>query len=140
MTLSVEVENKLAAGERDINVYHHYTRSAHIISHHSSVTLSLQNAGENDYLHISVLRGPGYLWRNSIISLPSWADFDFSWQGKLSVTHSGDAKRTLLKILPGPPTWELKITGPTGLCTPGPGIVGHRENIIVSDNGTAEGG
>ncbi|UCH97611.1 MAG: hypothetical protein JSV88_12395 [Candidatus Aminicenantes bacterium] len=138
--IDITIENKLAAGERDLNVFHYSTRSAHIISHNSSVTLPLRDAGENDYLDISVVRGPGYLWMTCVISLPWWIDFDFSSEGKLAVTHSGDRKRILLKIPPGPPTWELNITRPTGLSSIGTLTAVQAENITISDNGTGEGG
>lgn len=136
----ITIKNKLTAGERDIHVYHQSTRSAHIISHNSSVTLPLRNSDENDYLSISVVKGPGYLWTACEISLPSWVDFDFSSEGNLTVTHSGNTKQTLLKIPPGPPTWELKITRPTGLTSIGPLTAVQAESVFVSDNGTGEDG
>jgi len=138
--IEITIQNKLAVGERDINVFHYSSRSAHIISHNSSVTLPLRNSGENDYLFISVVGGPGYLWVDCVISLPAWADFDFSSEGKLAVTHSGNAKRILLKIPPGPPTWELKISKPVGLPSGGPLTVVHGEHVTISDNGSGEGG
>jgi hypothetical protein len=107
------VKNKLIREKRDINVYHQATKSAHIISRNSSITLPLRNSEENDYLHISVISGPGNLWKNCLINLPSWAEFEFSSEGKIAVTHSGD--RMVLNIPPGPPTWQLKITRPNGL-------------------------
>lgn len=109
----ITVKNKLIREKRDINVYHQATRSAHIISRNSSITLPLMTSQEEDYLHISVISGPGNLWKNCLIDLPSWADFEFSSEGKMAVTHSGD--RMVLNIPPGPPTWQLKITKPNGL-------------------------
>ena len=108
------VKNKLITDKRDINVYHHSTRSAHIISHRSSITLPLQSVGEDDYLHISVGRSPGNLWKDCMIRLPSWLDFELSSDGNVSVSRSGNGKRTLIKIPPGPPTWEIKITRSDG--------------------------
>jgi hypothetical protein len=104
----ITVENKLISEKRDINVYHHSSRGAHIISYNGSLTLSLGAVEDNDYLHISVTRGPGNLWKGCVIDVPSWPDFEFSSEGHVTVTHSG--KRTLLRIPPGPPTWQLKIT------------------------------
>ncbi len=115
----ITLKNKLITDKRDINVYHHSTRSAHIISHHSSITLPLRSIGEDDYLHVSVGRSPGNLWKNCLIDLPLWVDFEFSSDGNVTVTHSGDTKRTLIKIPPGPPIWEIKITRSNGLA------VGH---------------
>ena len=136
--IDITIKNKLTAGERDIHVFHHSTRSAHIISHNSSITLPLQSAGERDYLYISVVKGPGYLWTACVIGLPTWVDFDFSSEGRLTVTHSGNGRQTLLKIPPGPPTWELKITRSPGLSSFGPLIEGQAEHIFISDNGTGE--
>jgi hypothetical protein len=142
--IDVTIENKLAAGERDINVFHQSSRSAHIISHNSTVTLPLGNTDENDYLYISVARGPGYLWMDCVISLPAWADFDFSSEGKLVLTHSEDARRTFLRIPPGPPTWKLKITRSVGLglwsANPLTVVQGEHEHVTISDNGNGEGG
>jgi hypothetical protein len=106
-SITITMENKLKKEKRDLNVYHQSTRSAHIISHNSSITLPLRTVEEGDFLHISVVSGPGHLWQNCLIDLPSWADFEFSSEGKVTLIHSGD--RTLLLIPPGPPTWELKM-------------------------------
>ena len=138
--IDITIKNKLTVGERDIHVFHYSTRSAHIISHNSSITLPLKNSDENDYLYISVVKGPGYLWTSCVIGLPTWVDFDFSSEGNLTVTHAGAAKQTLLKIPPGPPTWELKITSPVGLSSIGPLTAGQVEGVIISDNGIGEDG
>ena len=107
--INVIIENKLVLEKRDMNVYHHSTRSAHLISHNNSITLPLQPSVdvEDDYLHISVVSGPGHLTNKSILNLPAWADFEFSSEGKIILFHSDD--RTLLKIPPGPSTWQLRI-------------------------------
>jgi len=109
--INITVENKLVLEKRDMNVYHHSTRSAHMISHNNSITLPLQTSLDDDYLHISVVSGPGHLTNKSVLSLPAWVDFELSSEGKLVVAHSGD--RTLLKIPPGPSTWQLKMTRST---------------------------
>lgn len=106
--INITVENKLVMEKRDMNVYHHSTRSAHLISHNNSITLPLQQSVEDDYLHISVVSGPGHLINNSVLNLPAWADFEFLCEGKIILVHSGE--RTLLKIPPGPSTWQLKMT------------------------------
>lgn len=106
--INITIQNKLIMEKRDMNVYHHSTKSAHMISHDSSVTLPLKSDTEDDYLHISIVSGPGHLEGRCVVSLPSWVDFEFSSEGKLTVAHSGD--RTLLKIPPGPPQWQLKMT------------------------------
>jgi hypothetical protein len=108
--ITITVQNKLKKEKRDLNVYHQSTRSAHIISHNSAITLPLRTVEEEDFLHISLVSGPGNLWKNCVVDLPSWAEFEFSSEGKVTLTHSGG--RTLLKIPPGPPKWELKMTRP----------------------------
>jgi hypothetical protein len=111
--IEITVINKLSAEKRDLNVYHHSTRSAYMISHNSSIVVPLRTAAEGDYLHISIVSGPGNLEKGCLIDLPSWADFKFFSQGNLAVTHAGGC--TLLEIPPGPPVWQLKITRPTSL-------------------------
>lgn len=123
----ITVENKLIPERRDINVYHHSTSSAHIISYNNSFTLPLRSTEEDDYLHISAVRGPGLIRNDCIIDLPAWADFEFSSEGKVTVFHMRD--RTLLKIPPGPPSWQLKITRPGGM----PGK--QKDRITVDTNG-----
>lgn len=118
--IEMTVENKLITEKRDLNVYHHTTQSAHIISHNSSITLPLAANGEKDYLQISVVKGPGYLEKYCLIDIPSWFDFNFICKESvtgISITHSHEpgGARTILKIPPGPPAWELKITRPTSL-------------------------
>jgi hypothetical protein len=135
--IEITVENKLIAEKRDLNVYHQSTQSAHIISHNSSIPLPLGSNGEKDYLHISVVKGPGYLEKNCLIDMPSWADFDFT--SKESVTaisishsHDPDGARTVLKIPPGPPTWELKITRSASLDFNGQ-FTKKRDYVVISD-------
>nr|NIM12175.1 hypothetical protein [Candidatus Aminicenantes bacterium]NIN18168.1 hypothetical protein [Candidatus Aminicenantes bacterium]NIN42067.1 hypothetical protein [Candidatus Aminicenantes bacterium]NIN84820.1 hypothetical protein [Candidatus Aminicenantes bacterium]NIO80995.1 hypothetical protein [Candidatus Aminicenantes bacterium] len=37
--INITIENKLVMEKRDMNIYHHATRSAHMISFDSSITL-----------------------------------------------------------------------------------------------------
>ena len=111
--IEITVINKLTAEKRDLNVYHHFTSSAYMISHNSSIVVPLRTAAEDDYLHISIVSGPGNLEKDCLIDLPSWVDFKFFSQGNLTVTHAGGS--TLLEIPSGPPVWQLKITRPTSL-------------------------
>lgn len=124
-TVNVIVENILNKEKRGLNVYHHSSRGAHLISYGSSVTLPLGNTEEDDYLHISVVRGPGDLWKECLIDLPSWADIEFSSQGKVTLNHRGE--RTLLSIPPEPATWQLKITRP-------PNVNGAKEDTVTLGN------
>ena len=135
--IEIKVENKLVIEKRDLNVYHYSTQSAHIISHNSSITLPLGSNGENDYLHISVVKGPGYLENNCLIDIPSWADFDFTSRESvtgISITHSHEQSgaRTIVKIPPGPPAWGLKITRPTRLYSNGR-FTKKKDHVIISD-------
>lgn len=106
--IKITVKNKFSLEKRDLNVYHHSSRSAHMISHDSSVTLPLKPFMENDYLHISVVSGPGNLKYMSVVDLPSWADFECYSERAVIVTHLGD--RTLVRIPGGTPPWQLRIT------------------------------
>lgn len=106
--INIIIENKLITEKRDMNVYHHAGRSAHMISHDSSVTLSLKPVVENDYLHISIVSGPGHLEGNCVVNLPSWIDFELSSAGDAAIVHSGN--RTVLTIPPGSSIWQLKMT------------------------------
>lgn len=134
--IDITIENQLVTEKRDISIFHHSTRSAHFISYNSSITLPLRSDGEDDYLHISVVSGPGNLWIDCVIKVPSWANFEFSSEGKLTVIHPNDGPGTLLKIPPGPPTWELKITRPTGLSPIDPLSV---NNVTIGDDNREQG-
>lgn len=126
--IDITVENKLKKEERGINVYHHSTRSTHIISCNSTIAVPLKTVDEDDYLHISAVRGPGNLRNVCLVDLPSWVDFECSAEGKVTLNRRGD--RTLLKIPPGPPTWQLEITRSTEYpfeATPSYVTIGNRE-------------
>jgi hypothetical protein len=107
---NITVWNKLIKERRDINVYHHSRNSAHIISSNSSVTRGIMSKEADDFLHISVVSGPGYLKNYCILDVPSFLDFKFSLAGEVILFHMGE--RTLLKIPPGPPIWQLKMIIP----------------------------
>lgn len=124
------IRNKLVKDRRDVNVYHHINRSSHILSCNSSLTRCINTGEEEDFLQISIVTGPGHLKDNCILDLPSFLDFRFTLTGEVILIHSGE--RTLLKIPPGPPTWEIKMTIPRRLSFP----VSLSENcIIISDDG-----
>ncbi len=79
-----------------------------MISFDSSITLPLRPVIEDDYLHISIVIGPGHLENKSVIILPSWVDLEFSYEGHITMIHDGG--RTMLTVPPGPPIWQLKMT------------------------------
>ncbi len=109
------IENKLVTEKRDMNVYHHFTRSAHMIGFDSSITLPFRPVIEKDYLHISIVSGPGRLEEKCVVNLPSWMDFELLSGGDVTVAHSGN--RICVKIPPGLPLWQLKLT--RSLSSPG---------------------
>jgi hypothetical protein len=110
--INMTVRNNLVMEKRDMNIYLHATRSAYIISHNNSITVSLGTIEDGDYLHVSIVSGPGNLEKECWINLPSWCDFSISALGNGDITHRGD--RTLLRLPPGPPVWQLKITRSSG--------------------------
>ena len=110
--IEITVQNKLITEKRDLNIYHHSDRCAYMISHGRSITISLGTVQDRDYLHLSIVSGPGSMEKDCWINLPSWCDFTISGLGNGDLIHSGD--RTLLKISPGPPVWQLKIMPPSG--------------------------
>jgi len=133
--IDILVENKLVKDKRGINVYHHSSRSAHLISHNSSITLPLETSEKDDYLHISLVSGPGNFWKNCVMVLPSWLDFEFVTEGKLAVTHRGGTTRLL--VPPGPPNWQLKMKQPNGILSGhgrGPQSTDNMYSVIISDD------
>lgn len=109
--IKITIDNKMVTEKRDMNVYHHDSQRAHMISHNSSVTIPLKTTAEGDYMYISIVSGPGNLECNSIIDLPAWVNFRLRSGGNLDVIHQDD--RTVLKIPAGLPEWKLKLSRPT---------------------------
>ena len=130
----IKVENKLKKEKRGINVYHKATKSAHIISYDSSIKIPLQTAAEGDFLHLSVVRGPGNLWNECFIILPSWADFEFSSEGTVFFSHSGD--RIVVKVRPGPPNWQLKMIRSSTSSA----IAGSADIVTITDERVTDNG
>lgn len=127
--IKITIENKMMKERRDMNVYHHSTRSAHMIGFDSCVTLPLRPVFENDYLHVSIVCGPGDLKCRNTVNLPSWVDFEFnSPGGNVAVAHSGD--RTLVKVPPGQPGWQLKLT------RTGDSTEATEDRVVISDGRT----
>jgi hypothetical protein len=106
--VDITVENKLGIDKREINVYHHARKNSHLISFNSTISTRLKTSAENDYIHISVGRGPGDLKNGCSIHIPSGLDFQFSSEGKVTITHT--KTKTGITLPPGPPTWELKLS------------------------------
>jgi hypothetical protein len=108
--IEMEVRNSLFNEKRDLNVYHHSPRGAYMISYGNSIKVPLATKESGDYVHLSVVSGPGSLEKESWLDLPSWCDFSISGLGNGDFSHSGG--RTLVRIPPGPPVWQVKITRP----------------------------
>ncbi len=108
--IKITVKNKLQTQKRTLSLYCHLEKSSHLISDNSTWTVTLKPVEQEDYIHISVIQGPGNLKKECRITLPSWLDFQLTSRDDFTQIHSGD--RTILKIPPGPPIWALKITQP----------------------------
>ncbi len=107
--INVDIKNKLFMEEKYIYVYRHHTRTGHMISHDSSITVPLPSGREkDDYLQLSVNGGDTPLKYRETIELPLRTDFEFSSRGSVTLVHSGS--RLFLKIPPGAPGWQLKLT------------------------------
>ena len=106
--IGITIENKLREEKRSLNVYHHSTRSAHIISHNSSITLPFKTSGKEDFLSLSIPSVAGRLRKKCLIDLPEWSEVELSLEGKITIVQREG--RILLKIPAGAPIWELKLT------------------------------
>lgn len=124
--VEISVENRLTVEQRDLHVYHHSSRSAHIISRSSSIVLTLTMAGRLDYLHISPGRGGGSGWKQCWVRLPSWLDFELSSDRGVTLRRSGG--QTVLNIPPARSAWQLRIIPPAGLSGSDP-LKGSRVTI-----------
>ena len=131
--IEITVQNKLMAEKRDLSVYHHATRSANLIGINSRITLPLRTVEEDDYVHISVVPGPGSLKQECVVDLPFWLDFDFSSVGEGVIRRTGN--RTLLTIPPGPPGWQVKVTR-----SPGAADIPENDYVAVGDSDQLVGG
>jgi len=111
--VEITVWNRLIKERRDINVYQHSSKSGHIISSNHFHKIGIKAIEEDDYLYISVQRGPGLLENYCVLDLPSFVDFKFSNTGEFVLLHCRE--RILLRIPPGPPLWEIKMKIPAQL-------------------------
>lgn len=106
--INITIRNRFIFEKRDLNVYHHYEKKAHFIGSSGVVTAALASAQDGDYLHISVVSGPGNLKYRNLINLPSWTDFEFYCEKTVIVSHIRD--RIIVKIPEGAPPWQLRLT------------------------------
>lgn len=104
----INVQNRLIKEKRDLNVYHKASKSAYMISHGNEISIELESDEDGDYLHLSVVTGPGSMKGESWITVPSWCRFTVSGLGNGDIAYCGED--TMLKVPPGEPKWQLKIT------------------------------
>lgn len=130
--VEITVHNNLVEEKRDLSVYHHAARSANLIGSNSKITLAFKTTEKNDYVHLSLVQGPGKLNQECVVDLPFWLDFDFSSIAEGIVRHTG--KRTQLTIPPSPPVWQVKVTRSAEVTDP-PAV----DYIIIGDSGQLEG-
>jgi hypothetical protein len=109
--VGITIRNNLNKEKREISVYHHSRRMSHIVSHNRSLNHILESMDKGDYIQVSVVSGPGHLNHTCILVLPSFLDFTFSATGDVTIEHFN--QRLMLKIPPGPPTWEIKMSLPS---------------------------
>ncbi|MCK5059241.1 MAG: hypothetical protein KAT34_21510 [Candidatus Aminicenantes bacterium] len=131
--IEIKVLNKFLAEKRDLSVYHHAARSANLIGIDSRITFPLRTVEEEDYVHISVVRGPGSLKQECVVDLPFWLDFDFSSVEEGVIRRTGN--RTLLTIPPGPPGWQVKVTR-----SPGAADIPAVDYITIGNSDQVTGG
>jgi hypothetical protein len=106
----ITIYNKLIEEKRDLNIYHHAAKGAFIISHGHSVTIPLTQK-EEDYIHITIISGPGNLRKDCHLDIPAICDISFTSIGNGDIHHSKN--RILFRIPPGPPIWQIKLTIPS---------------------------
>jgi hypothetical protein len=111
----ITIQNKLMAEKRDLNIYHHSTRSAYMISRNNSVGIDLDSRENGDYIHISIVSGPGGMEKDCWLNIPAWCFFSFSGMCNGDIFHVN--QRFLVRIPPGPPVWQLKISKPAAAHT-----------------------
>ena len=120
------IQNRLGREKRDLSIYHHLKKSAYMLSHSNSATIPLGTQNDGDYLHLSMVSGPGSQERDCWFDIPSWCSVEFSRLCNGGFAHRGE--RVIMKIPPGPPVWQVKITRPHDI----PGDPDEIQ-IIISD-------
>jgi hypothetical protein len=130
-SVGITIRNNLSQEKREISVYHHSRRMSHIVSHNHSLEHQLESVERDDYLQISVISGPGHLHHDCILVLPSFLDFTFSASGDVIIEHINHY--LVLRIPPGPPTWEIKTRVPSQFL---PENAGKNNIISICDDHT----
>lgn len=112
-TKQFTIVNRLDRERRNIALYQHASGRGFLIGHGGSVSVEINCKGSDDYLHLSVSKGPGPLQRGCRVTLPGWLDFSFKGgQGVTGISFKHKGKAIDIDIPPGPPDWEIKISLP----------------------------
>lgn len=114
------VENNMIIERREINIYHHSRTRTFLHNYDNAVAIDLKSTDEFDYIHLSIVKGPWNLQNECLIKFPDKLDLELSTNnlhGCIHFIQSGH--KTLLKIPPGSPNWEVKI---------------RNQNCLSSDN------
>ncbi len=125
--VSITVKNLLNMDMKYLNVVHCSTVSAHLLSSNRAIELPLGNTDIHDHIHISACsEGGNDMWKDCLIDMPFWVDFELAFDGKATLLHSGN--RLHLKLPSAPPTWQLKIRRPVGN-----GIACSNDYVVIAD-------
>lgn len=131
--LDIIISNKLEKEKRDLTMYLNTTRESHLVSANSSRIWRVKPGAADDYLHIAVAPGPGYIKNTWILDIPSYLNVRFQSSGEFVLLHS--EVRTELRIPPGPSDWQIRLT-----VSPRASVPGHKGNhcVHVQDSNSGE--
>ena len=108
--VSIMIKNKLIREKKDLAVYHHASKSAHIVNCNSSIYINLSKRLTTDYLHLTQITGNEQFTADCYLSLPSWLDYTVESDKKLEATQHGG--HTVLRLPSGFDQWKIKISTP----------------------------
>jgi hypothetical protein len=129
--LYFKIENLLKFEKREIKVSHHSAAKEVTLGYEVSTSnnFGLLPAG-GDHLLVEIV-GAGALNRNCWVKLPKKGNVMFIPEENQYIECINTNEDIFMKIPPGPPTWKLKITRPSGLSVPGKPI---EDNVTISDD------
>jgi hypothetical protein len=124
--MSIVIRNNLISEKRDLNVYHHSTRSAYIVSHKNEVSIRLEKFAKGDFLDLSIVRGPGSMENECWMRVPSGCVFSIRNMSDSDTVYTDEC--IWVRFPPGPPLWQLKLAQPLNN-----NITDKKEYIIIGD-------
>lgn len=130
--LAIVISNKLEKEKRDLTMYINTVKESHLVSANSSRIWRAKPGAADDFLHIAVAPGPGQLKSTWILDIPSYLNVKFRSSGEFVLFHSEE--RTELRIPPGPPDWQIRLTVSPRAAMPGQ-KGNHRVNIQDGNHG-----